>query len=332
MTKAPLGRLEMVELRNYWESESAHFTPWLAQEANMALLSDALGMELEVEHVERDVGSFRADILCKEIGTDHMVLVENQLERTNHSHLGQIITYAAGLNARTIVWIAKKFAEEHREALVWLNEVSGEDLRFFGLEVELWRIGDSSPAPKFNIIAKPNDWAKAVRDGASKDTSASSQSRLAFWTAFCDGARRQRSPLRISTPQGKHYMHFRLGRSGVVLSAVASAYNSNSRSYEVGELRVQLLIQGPHAQAVYRALLHEKTRVEAEFGRELEWNESDEVNRRRISVRMDGDIEDRTRWPEQHAWLLKNLESMQKIFSPLIRALGTGDIVGSEAA
>lgn len=149
-TSEPMGRLERVDLREAWETEDGDFTPWLAQEENIALLGDAIGIDLEVEAQEKQVGPFRADILCLDTATTdkHWVLIENQLYRTDHTHLGQLMTYAAGLDAVTIVWIAGQFAEEHRVALDWLNEITEEEIRFFGIEVELWRIGNSPPAPQ----------------------------------------------------------------------------------------------------------------------------------------------------------------------------------------
>jgi hypothetical protein len=136
-TTTPLGRLERADLREVWLSEAGDFTPWLAREENVALLGDAIGLELEVEAQEKDVGPFRADILCKDTATANWVLVENQLERTDHGHLGQLLTYAAGLQAVTIVWIAQRFTEEHRAALDWLNEITDDRFNFFGLEIEL---------------------------------------------------------------------------------------------------------------------------------------------------------------------------------------------------
>lgn len=158
-----LSRLEPVELRKIWPNETDDFTPWLAEEENLSLLADTLNMELELEAQEVNVGGFRADILCRDTEDNSRVLIENQLEETNHTHLGQILTYAAGLNAVTVVWIAQKFREEHRAALDWQNENTEEHLRFFGVEIELWKIGGSLPAPKFNIVSKPNptdeeDW------------------------------------------------------------------------------------------------------------------------------------------------------------------------------
>lgn len=163
MSGVELGRLIRVDLREAWQDEAAHFTPWLAQQENLELLGDALGIGLQLEATEQSVGPFAADILCKDPMRDQWVLIENQLEQTDHTHLGQIITYAAGLNAVTVIWIARKFVEQHRAALDWLNEVTAEGTDFFGVEVELWRIGESTAvAPKFNIVSKPNAWSKQI--------------------------------------------------------------------------------------------------------------------------------------------------------------------------
>ena len=162
MSAHNLGRLEQVKLREAWESESQDFTPWLAQAENLKVLSETLNMELETEGQEERVGPFRADLLCRDTDGDSWVLIENQLGRTDHTHLGQLLTYAAGLQTATIIWVAATFTDEHRAALDWLNDITDERFRFFGLEIELWRIGDSPAAPKFNIVSKPNEWIRAV--------------------------------------------------------------------------------------------------------------------------------------------------------------------------
>jgi hypothetical protein len=166
MTGYPIGRLTRVELREIWIREATDFTLWLAREENLAVLAETLGIDLELEAQEKAVGPFRADILCKDIDSNAWVLIENQLECTDHSHLGQLLTYASGLQAVTIIWIAARFTEEHRATLDWLNKITDESFRFFGLEVELWRIGDSPAAPKFNIVSKPNDWSRSVAQAA----------------------------------------------------------------------------------------------------------------------------------------------------------------------
>ncbi len=157
MLKQNLGRIERVSVRSIWPSESGDFTPWLAE--NLHFLGEAIGTELELEVEEKSVGSFRADILAKDISTDSWVLIENQLGRTDHCHLGQLITYAAGLKAVTIVWIAEQFTDEHTAALDWLNTISDDSVCFFGVQVEVWSINEST-APKFNVVNRPNSWIK----------------------------------------------------------------------------------------------------------------------------------------------------------------------------
>ena len=196
-----LGRLERVSLRDVWLSQADDFTPWLAKEENIAILSDAIGIDLEVEAQEKEVGPFRADILCKDTATANWVLIENQLEKTDHTHLGQLMTYAAGLQAVTMRFrIAERFTEEHRAALDWLNEITDDRFNFFGLEIELWRIGESPVAPKFNIVCKPNDWSKTVANAASslaaEELTETKKLQLEYWTTFRDYIEEQGSPVR----------------------------------------------------------------------------------------------------------------------------------------
>ena len=212
-----LGKLERVELRKIWETEAQDFTPWLATEENLSILADTLYMELELEAQETNVGQFRADILCKNTDDGSWVLIENQLERTNHKHLGQILTYAAGLHAVTICWIAESFTEEHRATLDWLNEISGERFQFFGLEIELWRIGDSSPAPKFNVVSRPNDWIRSVTEETSPRGKSLTPTKLQqrdFWAALMKQLRDTKSPVRSKKPQAQPWMGFSIGRAG----------------------------------------------------------------------------------------------------------------------
>lgn len=163
--KKPLSKLERVPLREAWKHEANDFTPWLAQEDNLNTLADALGLsELALVATEHWVGEFKLDILCT--SGEEQVIIENQLEKTNHTHLGQILTYAAGTGARKVIWVAESFRPEHVAALDFLNQNTTDDLNFFAVEVELWRIGDSPLAPKFEVAAKPNEWAKTGREQA----------------------------------------------------------------------------------------------------------------------------------------------------------------------
>jgi len=188
MTDKPaLGTLSQVEVRDYWANEATDFTPWLAEEANIARLGEALNLNMTLVDVEANVGPFRADILCQEFGSENLVLIENQLEPTDHTHLGQIITYSAGLDAVKVVWIAKKFREQHRAAIDWLNKISADDFSFFGVEIELWTIGNSAAAPRFDVVSAPNDWARKAGAAARESRGGTGSERGELFRAFWKG-------------------------------------------------------------------------------------------------------------------------------------------------
>ncbi|HMN14698.1 MAG TPA: DUF4268 domain-containing protein [Bellilinea sp.] len=312
-----LGRLEKVDLRTVWTNEAIHFTPWLAQEDNLALLGDTIGLDLELSTREQSVGPYRADIVCKDTITDSWVLIENQLERTDHTHLGQLLTYAAGLDAVTIVWIAPRITDEHRAALDWLNEVTDERINFFGLEIELWRIGDSPIAPKFNIVSQPNDWVRtlsASRQSTAGELTPTKQMQLEYWTAFKVYLEEHGSFLKSQKPFPQHWSNFAIGRSGFYLSAQMNTRDS--------VLNVSLIIDGRDAKAQFRALQAQKAEIEAEIGQPLTWRELPGKKSSDISLYLkDVDPNNRAQWPEQHAWLRQTLEAFHHAFAPRVRNL-----------
>ncbi len=268
MTKK-LGQLNKVDLRTVWASESSDFTPWLAKSENLKLLGDAIGIELELESTEKEVGSFSADILCKDTSTGDWVVIENQLEKTDHKHLGQVFTYAAGLKASTMVWVTARFTDEHRAALDWLNEITDERVNFFGLEVELWQIGDSPIAPKFNVVSKPNDWSRDIVAGASGKRSELSESKklqLRFWSAFREYVLERETSIKPTKALPQNWMNIGIGRSGFNLSAVASMYDSQTNSYNRQEIRAELVITGSKSTIYYKALQAPVDEIEADFG------------------------------------------------------------------
>lgn len=324
-TTTALGRLERVELREVWTTEAEGFTPWLAAEESIALLGDAIGLDLEVEAQEKNVGPFRADILCKETRTGDWVLVENQLEKTDHIHLGQLITYAAGLKAVTIVWVARRFTDEHRAAIDWLNDITGEHFQFFALEVEAWRIGNSLPAPKFNVVSQPNDWSREVAGGVSrvvnKELSVVQQLQLEFWTGFRIFVEENPRRFRPTKPLPQHWLNFAIGRTGFELSAVASTWNSATGGYDGGELRAELTIKHAELEACFAELRQEREGIDELLGEPAEWYSAEGVLARRVFLRCSANLEDRGSWPRYFEWLSQRIDKLDEIFRPRIKAL-----------
>lgn len=316
-----MGRLEPVDLRTVWKNEAADFTPWLAQQANLALLGETIGLDLQLESREKPVGPYRADLLCRDTLTDSWVLIENQIEQTDHSHLGQIMTYAAGLDAVTIIWIARRFTDEHRAALDWLNEITGEGINFFGLEVELWKIGDSPYAPKFNVVCQPNEWlrrTKAEREGEISDLQ---QLQLEYWEALAAHLVEQQSIVPPPKPRPSYEVNFPSGRSSIRLRAFV-----NTRDKRIG---VILSCSGPDAKAFYHLLEAQRESIEQAFGTALEWSEAGAAIRLRWH---DCDPTERARWPEQHRWLQSVLEGFYTVLKPRYVALDPGDYYAQQDA
>ncbi|TPE47174.1 hypothetical protein [Amaricoccus solimangrovi] len=183
MTDVSFDRLRDVALREAWAHESLAFTPWLAR--NIEHIADAVGIPLEITGTEVSVGSFYADILGQ-TPDGGVVLIENQLEQTDHTHLGQIMTYLAGLEAKMVIWIAPSFREPHLSAIRWLNLNTADGFSFFALRLRVVRIGDSPYAPIFEVVEKPNGWERDVHAKVEATASAANDRYAAFWSAFLD--------------------------------------------------------------------------------------------------------------------------------------------------
>lgn len=309
------GKLEKVDLRNLWNGEASDFTPWLAQEDNMAELGEAIGLELEVQQQEHRVGVFRADILCKDVMTDHFVLIENQLERTDHTHLGQLMTYAAGLEAVTIIWVAKSFAEEHRAALDWLNNITDESINFFGIEIEAYKIGDSLPAPNFNIVAKPNDWTKSVKTSTTSGRVTDTQQfQLEYWIALKKHLDDFGTFLKCANPYPQHWLTFSLGKSNFNIAAICSTRDNF--------IRVDFNINESGSKDRFNKLksLYEID-SKNQLGEDISWNELPNAKYSNINIKKEANVRDRNLWKEQHDWLKATVEKFDKYFRPKIKGL-----------
>jgi Domain of unknown function (DUF4268) len=282
------------------------------------------------EAQEQRVGPFRADILCKDIAGDHWVLIENQLERTDHTHLGQLLTYAAGLKAVTIVWIAANFTDEHRAALDWLNEKTEDSVNFFGLEIELWRIGDSAPAPKFNVVSKPNGWSASVAQKAriieTGPLTPIKELQLAYWQEFV--AYLADDPvLRPQSARPQSYLYLTSGRSGVeYIARFSSRAPWIQVAFSINTLR--------HDIAWFPLLLDQRDEIDRELGQNLDWDQPrDGYKENRMAIRLENaDFQQQPDWSRQHEWLRLQLQALYRIFGPRVRALPPpGSVTVSDA-
>jgi hypothetical protein len=308
-----LGRLEKLDLRTFWKKEATDFTPWLAREENIQLLSETIGIELEVQGQEESVGTFSADILCKDTINDHYVLIENQLERTDHNHLGQLLTYAAGLDAVTIIWIAQKFTDEHRAALDWLNRITDESFTFFGVEIELYKIGDSASAPMFNIISKPNDWTKQVKKSAT--TQVATETKLMqqeYWQGLKEYMEKSQSFIKMQSPLPQHWTNIAIGKSNYHLSA---SVNSRDNS-----INIWFNITGEQAKPNYEWLYtkaHENSL--SEISKDLVWDKMQRRKMAAVTLKTSADFTMKSDWKNQFAWYKDHLEKFANYFKPIIK-------------
>lgn len=325
----PLGRIESIDLRTAWPDEAKNFTPWLADEENLALLGSILGLQLELEAVEKQVGPFSADILAKECAGGRWVLIENQIEMTDHGHLGQILTYAAGLDVAVIVWIARSFREQHRAAIDYLNRITDEDHLFFGVQVELLKIGESAFAPSFTVVAKPNNWSKqsAAAKFAADDALSPTQSLYReFWTGLINTAKDAYPSLAGRKPyKGGWQTAERIGSGpGFSVDANASFTGSN-------QLRVEAYVSGSAAPIAFQSLYARKAEIQEAFGAELSW-ELLQGHEKRIAFYMPGvqRKEAKTDWPSQHAWLLQHWKRLSDSIRPIIPAVRADVLAAQE--
>ena len=206
-----LGTIKKVDLRNIWKKEDKEFTPWLKE--NIESLSEKLAIEIIDIQTEENIGDFKLDIIGKDANSNKFIAVENQLELTDHTHLGQLITYSAGINAGIIVWIAKELREEHIRALEWLNENSIPDILFFGVEVHVISIDDSNPAVDFRVIVKPNDWERGVKSSTGKSETGLNYAN--FYSQLVNFYSGVNSNFRKVKAQPQSWLQFGAGKSGL---------------------------------------------------------------------------------------------------------------------
>lgn len=317
-----LGRLERVNaIRSVWPGEASDFTPWLSRPENLTVLSEALGMGqdgLEFEASETNVGVFYADIVCRDTRTADgaRVLIENQFGQSDHDHLGKLLTYASGLKARTVVLIGEKIREEHRATLDWLNDITSEDHNFFACEVELWRIGNSLPAPRFNVVVQPNDWAHDVQRNlpGSLEPTDLNLAYQRFWSTFNEVLSRRASTINQRKPAPQNFMDYSIGRTNALVRIELSTQRRRQR--------IALYVQGLLKETWFCELEAQKDTIEEDFGARLQWEPMPEKQSARIGIELaDCDPANEVDWPRQQEWLATQLQTFLRVFRIPVKQL-----------
>lgn len=299
-----LGTLkEITDLRSIWPHEALNFTPWVAE--NVDLLADAVGLDITVDETESSVGDFNVDIYASETGTDRKIIIENQLEDTDHDHLGKLITYASGKGADVVIWVVKHAREEHKAAVEWLNNHTDDKIGFFLCEIKLFQIGDSQIAPAFTVVERPNDWTKEIRKTASANST--QQQRLEYWQAFNDYAFSDANFSRIFNkrkPTTDHWMDFSIGSSACHIAV--------SQIQKRKAVDVELYINDD--KELFKSLFAHKDEIEKNMEMELEWKELPERKASRILIEKTVDLDDRATWPEQFDYIMNTCIKMKRAF------------------
>ncbi|MBR6993921.1 MAG: DUF4268 domain-containing protein [Methanobrevibacter sp.] len=301
-----LGKLVKVkDLRSVWKNEAYDFTTWLAKERNLSILSDEIGIEMELIDTEVPTGSFNADILAIESGTDNKIVIENQLEKTDHTHLGQIITYASGHDAKTIIWIVKSVREEHRQAIDWLNDHTDSEINIFLCKIELWKIDNSNVAPKFQIVSSPNNWSKTVKRSPDNKFSATQMLQYNYWERLSEEIDENYPNLKSHKSYPQNYYNLYLEKNIAHISLLVNTVKKH--------LTTQLWISD--SKDFFDFLFEQKDEIENEMGLKLEWERLDNKKASHIDVFQKFDIKKNDDWDVAIKWHLDMASKFQDVFN-----------------
>lgn len=306
-----LGRLQEIDIRQVWQHEQYDFSKWLANEDNIHELGDALNLSLTDVEIEKFVGNYRCDILCKDELTGKVVLIENQLESTDHDHLGKIITYASGLDASVVVWIVASARQEHASAIEWLNKHTDDELSFFLVEVHAYKIGDSDPAPQFKIIEQPNDFAKSVKSiSKNSEISEREQHRLEFWTQLNEILEERGKPFNKRKPTTDHWYSIAMGSSECHISI--DLVNK--------EQKIRIRVWIPDNKKLFDRFYENKEEIEASCGFELEWDRIDNKKGASACTYIMGlDFSNQSNYPELMNKAIDLVLTLRKAFVPFLK-------------
>ena len=304
-----LGKLEKVDLRDVWKHEATDFSAWLALPENLDALAEQLGIEIEPIGTEVSVGRFKIDILAREPNTNEQIIIENQLEPTNHDHLGKVITYAAGIDARYLIWIVKDVLPEHLKAIEWLNDHLDDTIRCFLIRIEVWKIGTSIPAPKFEIISVKNAWVASVKKATSSVGLSPLQVRqFDFWTSFSEFLLVKDPAIKHHKAAAQHWMTFSMGNYTANIAVTINTVKNR--------LATELYIS--NNKYFYSYLRDNEDELSSAFGTQLDWFEANIASGFRIFHEVD-DVFNTARKIEYFEWLHESIINFKKVLNPYIQ-------------
>ena len=317
---------KVIPLRKMFPKEDKDFTPWLCKEDNLANLSEKIGIDLEFETREKKVGPYFLDILCKNIKDKSSVAIENQIEKTDHAHLGQILTYGVGLDVATMIWIAEDFTDLHRKAIKWLNKNTPEEFSFFAVKAEAKRIDSLNPVFEFvdfSIVCKPDGHRIKKNRGKQKkskgDLSPLEVLRKRYWQGLEKHMENAGSKLTGQTPSHWQSQCFNIGRNGAAIF-VKLYVGKNKIRFEID------LNERKTAKAFFHLLQKDKKAIEKEIGFELDWQELPRQVHSSIGLNIEGqNIKDEKKWAKQHEVIRLGVESFHNAFAERIRNINLSD-------
>jgi len=290
MDSASIAKLDTRPLREAFPKEAHHFTKWL--ETNINALSERMGLTLTVVQREQAVGDFNVDLVCEE-ADGRRVIVENQLERTDHTHLGQLLTYLVNLDAHIAIWVTADPRPEHQKVIAWLNEATPADVSFYLVKVEAIRIGNSPFAPLFTVIARPDQQAKEIGE-KKKEWADRHYSRIEFWKGLIERSKGRTKLFTNISPSKDYWISTGAGRTGVSFHYLLLRDAADVELYIDYDQDT-----GQKNKAILSALFAEREAIEGEFGGPLDWDPMEGSRAARIRRRFTtGGLAQPDTWPQ----------------------------------
>ena len=303
-----LAKITKVDLQEVWPHEAYDFTKWLAE--NISLLGEVLQIEFGNVRIEEAAGRYFVDIVADGADGESRIIIENQLEKTDHKHLGQLVTYASVLDAKHVLWIVKDFNDEHKQAIEWLNKNISEGINFFLIQVEVIQIGDSPYAPQFNVICEPNNRSRIIKSSASGNKISDTKLLQGeYWEQLIEYARQNPNSLNFgqrAQPQNYYNLSFGTNRAGIALT--------------INTLKKQLgcKIWIPKEKELYDIFYNKRDEIESDIGKKLKWRRRDDNPQSYVEIAIDGDVTNKDDWEKFNEWFLDISDKFAKAFGSRI--------------